>query len=270
MRADRYAYFDEPFAAYAHRGGALYGPNRHRENTRHAFAQAVDLGYRYLETDVHATADGVLVAFHDSVLDRVTDRSGAIASLPYAEVARARTAGQDPIPLMSELLAAFPDARFNIDAKSDGAVDRLAEAIAEHDAYDRVCVSSFSVARLHRLRRRLGTRVASAASSAGIAVNRFLPWLTRALNTSAPVLQMPISYTIRGRRLQVLTPSLVRAVHRAGKRVQIWTVDEPDAMTRLIELGVDGIFTDRIDVLKGVLVRQGLWTEPPAPRRATS
>ena len=270
MRAESYAYFDEPFAAYAHRGGALYPPNRHRENTRHAFAQAVDLGYRYLETDVHATADGVLLAFHDSVLDRVTDRTGAVAQLPYAEVARARIAGQDPIPLLSELLTAFPDARFNIDAKSDGAVDLLADAIAEHAAYDRVCVSSFSVARLHRLRRRVGPRVASAASAAGIAVNRFAPWLTWALNSRAPVLQMPITFPYRGRRLQVLTPRLVRAVHRAGKRVQIWTVDDPEMMTTLLQLGVDGIFTDRIDILKDVLVRHGLWTGPPERRRAGS
>jgi glycerophosphoryl diester phosphodiesterase len=266
MRAERYAYFDEPFAAYAHRGGALYPPNRHRENTRHAFQQAVDLGYRYLETDVHATADGVLVAFHDSVLDRVTDGTGAIAELPYAKVAPARVGGQDPIPLLSELLTVFPDALFNIDAKSDDAVDLLAAAIAEHGAYDRVCVSSFSVARLHRLRRRVGSRVASAASSAGIAVNRFVPWLTWALNSPAPVLQVPVSHPFRGRRIQVLTPRLVQAVHRAGKRVQIWTVDDSETMTRLIELGVDGIFTDRIDVLKDVLVRRGLWTGPAGPK----
>ena len=270
MRAEWYAYFDEPFAAYAHRGGALYPPNRGRENTRYAFSQAVDLGYRYLETDVHATADGVLVAFHDSVLDRVTDLTGTIASLPYAEVARARIATQDPIPLLSELLTAFPDARWNIDAKSDGAVSLLADTIAEHDAYDRVCVSSFSVARLHRLRRRLGPRVASAASSAGIAVNRFVPWLTWALNSPAPVLQLPISHSFRGRPVPVLTPRLVRAVHRAGKRVQVWTVDDPDTMTRLLRLGVDGIFTDRIDILKDVLVRHELWSGPPGPREAHS
>ena len=268
MRADRYVYFDEPFAAYAHRGGARYRPNRYRENTRHAFQSAVDLGYRYLETDVHATADGVLVAFHDSVLERVTDRFGNIASLPYAEVAKARIAGQDPIPLLAELFTAFPDARFNLDAKSDGAVAPLADVIAEHDAYDRVCVSSFSVARLHRLRRRLGRRVASAASSAGVGVNRFLPWLTWALNTPAPVLQIPISYPFRGRRVQVLTPSLVKAVHRAGKRVQVWTVDDAETMTRLLGLGVDGIFTDRIDTLKDVLVRHGRWSGPAGPGEA--
>jgi glycerophosphoryl diester phosphodiesterase len=260
MRAAAYPYFDVPFAAYAHRGGALYPPNLQRENTRHAFQQAVDLGYRYLETDVHATADRVLVAFHDKVLDRVTDRTGPIALLPYAEVARARIGGRDPIPRLSELLTAFPQARFNIDAKSDAAVDLLAAVIAEHEAYERVCISSFSVARLHRLRRRLGPRVPSAASSAGVAVNRFVPWLTWALNSAAPVLQMPVAYPLRGRLVTVLTPALVRAVHRAGKRVQIWTVDDSETMERLIELGVDGIFTDRIDVLKDVLLQRGLWT----------
>jgi glycerophosphoryl diester phosphodiesterase len=260
MRAADYAYFDAPFAAFAHRGGATYPPNLHRENSLHAFQQAVDLGYRYLETDVHATADGVLLAFHDHVLDRVTDRTGAIRMLPYAEVAKARIHGIDPIPRLADLLTAFPAARFNIDAKADTAVDRLADVIAEHEAYERVCVSSFGVQRLHRLRRRLGNRVASAASSAGVATNRFLPWLTWALNSPAPVLQIPISLPFRGRTITALTPGLLRAAHRAGKKVHIWTVDDSETMERLIDLGVDGIFADRIDTLKDVLIRRDRWT----------
>jgi len=260
MRAADYAYFDAPFAAFAHRGGATYAPNLHRENSLHAFQQAVDLGYRYLETDVHTTADGVLLAFHDHVLDRVTDRTGAIRMLPYAEVAQARIHGIDPIPRLADLLTTFPEALFNIDAKADTAVDRLADVIAEHEAYERVCVSSFGVQRLHRLRRRLGNRVASAASSAGVATNRFLPWLTRALNSPAPVLQIPISLPFRGRTITALTPGLLRAAHRAGKKVHIWTVDDSETMERLIDLGVDGIFADRIDTLKDVLIRRDRWT----------
>ena len=260
MRAADYAYFDAPFAAFAHRGGATYAPNLHRENSLHAFQQAVNLGYRYLETDVHATADGVLLAFHDHVLDRVTDRRGAIGMLPYAEVAEARIHGIDPIPRLADLLTAFPEARFNIDAKADTAVDRLADVIADHEAYERVCVSSFGVQRLHRLRRRLGNRVASAASSAGVATNRFLPWLTRALNSPAPVLQIPISLPFRGRTITALTPGLLQAAHRAGKKVHIWTVDDSETMERLIDLGVDGIFADRIDTLKDVLIRRDRWT----------
>ena len=267
MRPDEFAYFDVPFIPFAHRGGAFYPPNLHRENSLHAFSEAVALGYRYLETDVHATRDGVLLAFHDGVLDRVTDRTGAIGELPYAEVARARIHGIDPIPRLSELFEAFPDARFNIDAKSSAAVDLLVETIAEHETYDRVCVSSFGIRRLHRLRRRLGRRVASAASSAGVAANRFAPWLTRAVDSPAPVLQIPVSVQFLGRRVPVLTPGLVDRVHRAGKLVHIWTIDGSEEMTRLIDAGVDGIFTDRIDTLKSVLVGRSMWYDGPAPGR---
>jgi glycerophosphoryl diester phosphodiesterase len=261
MRAADYAFFDVPFTAFAHRGGAFYPPNLYRENSMHAFKEAVALGYRYLETDVHATNDGVLLAFHDRVLDRVTDHSGAVADLTYAEISEARIHGIDPIPRLSDLLAEFPDARFNVDAKSPEAVAVLASTIEAYGAYDRVCVSSFGIRRVYELRRRLGSRVPSAASALGIAANRFAPWLTWALNTPAPVLQMPISLPVRGRRLTVLTPALVEAVHRAGKQVQIWTVDDPETMERLIDAGVDGIFTDRIEVLKEVLIARGLWSE---------
>jgi glycerophosphoryl diester phosphodiesterase len=261
MRAADYGFFDVPFTAFAHRGGATYPPNLFRENSMHAFKEAVALGYRYLETDVHATRDGVLLAFHDQVLDRVTDHRGTIANLTYAEVSEARIHGIDPIPTLSELLTEFPDARFNVDAKSPAAVAVLVSTIEEYEAYDRVCVSSFGIRRIHELRRRLGSRVPSAASALGIAANRFAPWLTWSLNTPAPVLQMPISLPMRGRRLTVLTPALVEAVHRAGKKVQIWTIDDSEIMERLIDAGVDGIFTDRIDTLKDVLIARRLWPE---------
>ncbi len=259
MRADDYDFFRPSFLPFAHRGGALYAPNLQRENSRHAFDEAARLGYRYFETDVHATADGVLVAFHDDRLDRVTDGTGMIGALPWAEVARARIHGLDPVPRFAELLTAFPEARFNIDAKSSAAVDLLAEAIAEHQAWDRVCVSSFGVGRLHRLRRRVGRRVASSASAAGVAANRFLPWLTGVLNTSAPALQIPVRHLLAGREVTLLTPALIRAVHRAGKHVHVWTVDDAPLMEQLLDLGVDGLFTDRVDTLKDVLVGRGRW-----------
>jgi glycerophosphoryl diester phosphodiesterase len=262
MRAADYAFFDVPFTAFAHRGGATYEPNRHRENSLHAFKEAVALGYRYLETDVHATRDGVLLAFHDRVLDRVTDRAGAIAEMTYPQIADARIHGLDPIPQLSELLVEFPDARFNVDVKSAAAVTLLVATIEEHEAHDRVCVASFGIRRLYELRRRLGWRVPSAASAFGVAANRFLPWVTWALNTPAPVLQIPLSVHVLGRRLIVLTPALVEAAHRAGKKVQIWTVDDSETMERLIDAGVDGIFTDRVDTLKDVLTQRGLWAEP--------
>ncbi|MGI8457999.1 MAG: glycerophosphodiester phosphodiesterase family protein [Propionibacteriaceae bacterium] len=264
MRAADYSFFDAPFLALAHRGGAQYGPNLHRENTRHAFDQAYALGYRWFETDVHATADGVLLAFHDDRLDRVTAGHGLIGDLPYAAVQDELIGGQDPIPTLDELLDAFPDVRFNIDAKAPPAVPLLARAIANHEAYDRVCVSSFGIRRLHHLRRLLGPRVASAASSLGVGWNRFAPAATRLLGSPAPALQMPLTFTLptpggRGRVIDALTPALLRTAHAAGKQVHIWTVDDATVMHDLIDRGIDGIFTDRIDTLKDVLVERGLW-----------
>lgn len=260
MRATAYEFFEPPFIAFAHRGGALYGPNVHRENTLHAFTEAVALGYRYLETDVHATADGVLIAFHDNKLDRVTDQRGAVAELTYAELARAKIHGIDDIPLFEDLLLRFPDARFNVDAKSKTSVDLLADLIITHHAEDRVCVTSFGIRRLHRLRRRLGKRVPSAASKAAIVLYRFAPWLTKIIDTPAPVLQIPAEQKIFGLRLRIFTPALLKAAHAAGKLVHIWTIDDAATMAELIDAGADGIFTDRIDVLKDLLTERGLWT----------
>ena len=259
MRAAEYAFFDAPFLAFAHRGGAGYPPNVGRENTLHAFGEAVALGYRYLETDVHASADGGLLAFHDPLLDRVTTGTGALASRTSAELAQVRIGGQDPIPTFAELLEAFPGARFNVDAKADAAVEALARAIREHDAYERVCVSSFSPARLHRLRRLLGRRVPTAASSRGVVLHRFAPWLTRVLDSPAPALQVPVSTRVGGRTVRITTDGLVRTAHRRGKQVHVWTVDDAPTIEHLLDLGVDGIFTDRPDTLKTVLVGRRLW-----------
>src|SRR5438105_1904082 len=123
-----------------------------------AFESAVALGYRFLETDAHLTADGVLVAFHDAVLDRVTDRCGRIADLAWSEVAEARVDGE-PIPLLEDLLVTFPDAHVNIDPKHDDAVEPLAALLTKLDAIDRVGIGSFSSARLARMRRLCGPRL---------------------------------------------------------------------------------------------------------------
>ena len=108
----------------AHRGFSRDG----LENSMAAFRAAVELGFRHLETDVHTTADGVLLLFHDETLDRVTDGRGRISELPAETVARARIGGAEPIPLFEELAAAFPDVRFNLDVKDWNSVDTLAAA----------------------------------------------------------------------------------------------------------------------------------------------
>ena len=254
-----FAYFDTPFVALAHRGGALLLANLHRENTMHAFRQAAELGYRYLETDVHATADGVLVAFHDDRLDRVTDRTGLIAEQSWAEIRSARIGGQDPIPTLTELFEQFPGHRFNIDIKAPGAIRPLAETIDRFGAHDRVCVGSFGHDRLRAFRRLVGRRVATAVAPPWVAWTRFMPLLPRFLNDPGKVLQIPVRWPIAGRDVRLVTRGLIRRAHAAGKVVHVWTIDRAEEMHELIDLGVDGLVSDRIDILKEVCLARGLW-----------
>lgn len=260
MRAQDFAYFDGPTpVGLAHRGGAEYGPNVGIENTMAAFRAAVDLGFRYLETDVHATSDGELLAFHDDRLDRVTSGAGVIASMPYAAVRDVLVGGREPIPRLTDLLEEFPEARLNIDVKAPAAVAPLVRVIKRHNAIDRVCVGSFSEGRLRAVRKELGPRLATAAGQVGTGHLRFAPGFTlRWLATPAPVLQIPEAHTIKGRTVRLVTPVLVDRVHRLGKHLHVWTIDDRADMERLLDWGVDGIVSDRIDTLAEVLAARGV------------
>ncbi|TWD84254.1 glycerophosphoryl diester phosphodiesterase [Kribbella amoyensis] len=247
-----YLVHDGPIAM-AHRGGALHPDNLGYENSMHAFAHAVKLGYHYLETDLHATSDGVVVAFHDHRLDRVTDSTGVIADLPWSEVSKARINGHEPIPLLAEVLDAFPEVKLNLDIKADNGVLPAAEVIRAAGALDRVCVSSFSQARVRQIRRELGPRLATGLGQQEIARLRFTPF---PVNSAGACLQIPEVYG----RLRVLTPGLLKRAHALGKQVHVWTVDDPADMHRLLDQGVDGLITDRTDLLRQVLQARNQWT----------
>lgn len=244
--------------AFAHRGGAYHPEIEGLENTLAAFKHAVALGYTYLETDVHVTKDGTLLAFHDDVLDRVTDRMGAIVDLTLAEIREARIGGREEIPTFGQLLEAFPDALFNIDIKGAGAAAALAEVIREHALWDRVLVGSFSPARIREFRRLTDGRVPTAAHVWEILAFRFLPsarLADRLVGRDFVAFQIPH----KRHGLLVVTPGLVRRAHAAGKQVHVWTIDDPDEMRLLLDRGVDGLFTDRTDLLKDVLIARGEW-----------
>jgi glycerophosphoryl diester phosphodiesterase len=260
VRAADHPYFDAPTPiGLAHRGGAKLAANLHLENTMAAFREAVALGYRYLETDVHATADGVLLAFHDARLDRVTSGTGRIAELPYAAVRAALIHGTQEIPLLSDLLEEFPDVRVNIDVKAAGAIAPLAATIRPHGAIDRVCVGSFSDRRLRAVRALVGPGLATSAGPAEVAALRLPPgWLAAQVRSPAAALQVPTGHVAGGRRLDLVTPAFVDRVHALGKHIHVWTIDDADEMHRLFDLGVDGIVSDRIDVLADVLAQRGV------------
>jgi glycerophosphoryl diester phosphodiesterase len=262
-RATGFPYLDDSPAplAFAHRGGATHPELVGLENTLTAFRHAAGLGYVHLETDVHLTRDGFLLAFHDSVLDRVTDLRGAIEHLTYAEVSRARIGGGETVPTLRRLLEEFPGTRFNIDLKSGPAVAALAALIEELGLHDRVLVGSFSHRRLAQFRRLTRGRVATSASPVEVAAYLLLParlaeWLT---GGRFAAFQVPH----RRGRLTVTSARLVRRAHATGKHVHTWTVDEPAEMIELLDRGVDGLMTDRTDILKDVLASRGQWRGGP-------
>jgi len=251
-------YLDPPPLAFAHRGGSATAGNVGIENSLAAFAHAYRLGFRYLETDVRATSDGVVYAIHDAALDRLTGSTDTVAALTAESLDRQRLDQREPIARLAALYESFPDARINIDLKSEDVVEAACALIKDHDVTDRTLLASFSHRRLRRARRLLPD-VATSASSIEAALVKLLPTpLLRRLRLAPVCLQVPAT---RG-RFRVVTDRFVRKAHALGLQVHVWTVDEPDEMTRLLDLGVDGLVTDRTDLLKDVLVARGTWKDP--------
>ena len=240
--------------AMAHRGFSTRG----LENSMAAFAAAVDLGYRYVETDVHATSDGVLLAFHDATLDRVSDGVGGIAEQRWRDIAPARIGGTEPIPLLADVLDRWPQLRVNIDIKSAGAVAPLVDLIERMQVHDRVCVTSFSDTRRRAALRGLSRPVCTPGGqnvTTGIVLAQRTPAALRAIAHDVDCLQVPERYG----RITVVTPVFVQRMHALGVQVHVWTVNGGDDMRRLLDMGVDGLITDRADLLKDVLQQRDLW-----------
>lgn len=221
-----------------------------------AFAAAVHLGYRYVETDVHATSDGVLVAFHDDGLQRLSQRPESIADLKWRDLETVRVAGEHAIPRFSELLEAWPDLKIAVDPKHDQATEPLIDAVLQAGAVDRVCIGSFSGRRLATARRLAGPRLCTGLSPKEVGQ-------LQAAATGLPIrikggacAQVPPA--VKG--IPLVHSRFVEAAHAQQLAVHVWTIDDPQEMHRLLDLGVDGIMTDRPTVLREVLLARGMWS----------
>lgn len=248
----RHPYLDAPGPiAIAHRGGAKEAP----ENSLEAFRYAYGLGYRYLETDAQLTADRVVVAFHDRTIDRVSAESGKIRDWKWADLAEVPIGGSARLATMAQLLDEFHDVCFNIDAKSDAVLEPLLSVIEHAGAFDRVCLGSFSDRRLRNARRLAGPRLCTSLGPGAI-----MTLLARSRGVPLPAshgqaVQAPPSF----RGIPVITSRFVEQAHNEGLAVHAWTVDDPQEMIGLLDLGVDGIMTDMPTTLRDVLRSRGLW-----------
>ena len=233
-----------------------------------AFTQAVALGFRFLETDLQMTADGVLVCVHDATVDRTTEGTGAVVGFSFEELAsldagfRHNSRGGYPfresgvsIPSLEEAVTTLTDTSFVVDLKGDGQVALLADLIQRLSLHDRLIVGSFSDQRLDEFRRATRGRV---ATSTGPMMSRL--WLLtsrvgRGAGGDASALQLPTQ--VRG--VKVVDKKLVDTAHAHGLQVHVWTVNDPAEMEAYLDLEVDGIISDRPDLLREVLMSRGQW-----------
>ncbi|QAY74041.1 glycerophosphodiester phosphodiesterase [Agromyces protaetiae] len=228
----------------AHRGLAVDAP----ENTLPAFAAAQAAGARYIETDVHLTRDGIAVVAHDETLDRVAGRAGALAELTMAELRTVDLGDGIGFVPLDEALDAFPEIRFNIDVKASHAVEATVSAVRRTGSSERVLLTSFSDSRRRRIARSLPDAVTSVGQAgvvralAATAIGS-RSGMRRAL-AGAGAFQVPE----RVGPQRVASPRFVALAHSVGAEVHVWTVNDPADMRRLLDLGVDGIVTDRCDL----------------------
>lgn len=249
--------------AFAHRGGAEVAP----ENTLEAFRAAADLGDVVLELDVQASADGAAVLMHDLTVDRTTDGTGAVALMSTAQLRRLdaghaftldgstfpwRGRGVH-VPTLAEVYEAFPEHRVAIELKGNrpGAEEIVWRTVRAAGAQARTLVATNRTASIRRFRQVSGGTVPTAAAVTEFAAFRVLCLLGRHHHHALPFQGLQPPDTLLG--LRVLTPGLLRAAQRAGLRVDVWTIDREDDMRRLLEWGVDGVMTDRPDLLSRVL-----------------
>lgn len=242
----RGAYFAPPLPRiFAHRGLALDVP----ENTLSAFRAALAVGVVHLETDVHASADGVAVISHDPTLERIAGRPDRVADLTFAELRAIDLGGGETFVSLADALETFPDTRFNIDVKADDACRPAAEAIRAAGATDRVLITSFDARRKRLTASALpGVATSASASEVGPALafaKLGWVWAVRRVLRHVDAVQIPPVVS----RFDTVTRRTVDVMHRAGVEVHVWTINDPVQARDLLARGVDGLVTDRADIL---------------------
>jgi glycerophosphoryl diester phosphodiesterase len=249
--------------AYAHRGWHI-GDLAGCENTLAAFRRAVEEGFGYIELDVHASADGVPVVHHDAMLDRTTDGRGPISAQPVMALVDVRVAGREPLPLLEDVLVELPDTRMTIELKSDAVVEPVLKVLERTDSWHRVCLGSYVDGRLAQARAAAGERVCTSMAQGAAFGLRSRAWLDELPCPLSRLPAPPVSGDLaqlprRFGPLTVVDAALIRTAHAGGREVHVWTVNDPAEMAALLDLGADGLLSDRPDLLRALLQERGQW-----------
>ncbi len=243
---------------FAHRGDRRNHPPGNRWS---ALQSAVAAGFDHIETDVHLSADGQLVLFHDDRLDDETNGSGAVGDHPWSELAALRyvvdgTVLDEGLVRLEDAIERWPHVAWNVDAKSEDAVQPLVDLIERHAAFERVLVTSFSYRTVRRLRSLVPARVSTGLSGPEIALLRGASLVRLPIPRLGDAAQVPE----RKGPITIVDRRFVTTCHEAGIAVHVWTVNDKGDMHRLLDLGVDAIITDDPSGLREVLIERGAWS----------
>ncbi len=242
---------NDQFMAFAHRGGTEFAP----ENTYEAFSSAVSIGYKYLETDVHPNADNKLMAFHDSSVDRVTNYKGKICNFTSSELKKIKVKEKFQIPFLEDLIESFSKSFFSIDMKSDQSVKPLIKLIKSMNAVDRVCFASFSQDRIDYVRDEFDNKCITSMGPREIIKTK----ISSIINFKQKIIPKISSLPISRYRIKLLNKRHINFLKSLNIKVIAWTINDVEAINKLIDLGVDGIMTDNISVLKKILIKKNIW-----------
>ena len=265
-------YFNpDKFLVIAHRGGRSLGP----ESTLYTFRKAVKLGVDVLEMDVRSTGDGQLIILHDDTVARTTNATGPVENYSLVDLKKLDAAhrwspdnGQTfplrkkgvKIPTLTEVFTAFPQTKMNLEIKDtrSSTIHSLCRLIHDHQMTKKIMVASFDADSLKEFRSVCPQVATSAgASEAMLFYGLQKVYLEAAYSPDAQALQVPETF----RDLRVVNRRFIEAAHARNMRVQVWTVNDVDAMQRLLNLGVDGIMTDYPQRLMNLLKKRKIQKE---------
>jgi len=228
----------------AHRGGSEEAP----ENTLESFGYAIGLGSSYIETDVQLSADGIPYIFHDDDLSRLLNMNVKFNSLHSDQIEKLRLFESYQIPKLETALTQFPNALFQIDLKTDEVALPAMKVIESLNAFDRICIASFSSNRLQKVRKKFPDTCLSMGPKE---ILKLLLASFGLYNKTiyGDCLQVPVYHY----GIKLVTRRFVKYVQSIGLKIHVWTINDENTMRKLIDLGVDGIITDRPKLLKEVL-----------------
>ena len=237
--------------AIAHRGGSNLGI----ENTMEAFENAINIGFKTLETDIQVTNDNKLVVFHDLTLNRLTNTKGMVKDKTWNELKKIKILGKCNIPLLSDIFDKWPKIKINIDPKNDECIDCLINFIKEYNCFEKICIGSFSGKRLEKLRQKFGPKLCTSAGPFEVLRLKASSLINLSTSIDANCVQVPLKYY----GIKIIDENFIKFCHSQNLMVHVWTINDILEIERLLDLGVDGIISDNIQGLKKIFKKKNYW-----------